>query len=361
MTLKPLAPGARIGILGGGQLGRMMAQSAAELGFLVHIYCPEPDCPAAQVAPEFTCADYSDQKALKAFAESVDAITYEFENVPQDTAHFLNTFRPVAPAPKALGIAQDRWLEKTFIQDQGIDVAQFFDITSCDDLVKALDTLGGNGILKTRRFGYDGKGQWRLSPTSNIDEIYAELNAQPAILEGLVLFQSEISVIIARDYEGNIACYDPTENSHENHILRHSRVPGNMSVDLQQNAQQIAHKIATALDYIGVLAIELFIADQKLIVNEIAPRVHNSGHWTMDAAATSQFTQHIRAISAWPLGSAIRHSNVEMENLLGDEINNWLSLASEPNCHIHLYGKQEAKPGRKMGHVNRTSPFTQTR
>ena len=358
MTREALAPGAVIGILGGGQLGRMIAQAAAELGFFVHIYCPEQDCPAAQVSAYFTCADYTDQQALQKFAADVDAITYEFENVPQETVRFLSAQKPVAPSADALGVAQDRWIEKSFIQGQGIEVAPFYDITCLNDLEHALEALGGEGILKTRRFGYDGKGQWRISSGSDLTRVYAELKNQPSILEGLVKFEREVSVIIARDHLGNTECYDPTENIHENHILRFSRVPGNIALNLQQEARHIANRLATALDYVGILAIELFVSGDKLIVNEMAPRVHNSGHWTMDAAATSQFSQHMRAVAGWPLGQTTRHSNVEMENLLGNEIEKWFSFAQESNCHIHLYGKNEAKPGRKMGHINRTSALT---
>lgn len=353
MTTQPVPPGGRIGIVGGGQLGRMLAQAASALGFYAHIYSPEPNPPAADVAAKHFCAAYADQDALRVFAESVDCITYEFENIPVETVRFLEAIKPVAPSAAALAVAQDRLVEKTFIQNLNIDVAPFFKVDTQAELEAALEKLGGTGVLKTRRFGYDGKGQWRLNATSNLSQIAQELGDQPAILEGLVDFSAEVSVIIARGVDGATICYDVAENTHENHILRLSRVPANLSAELGDMAAHIAHEIATALEYVGVLAIELFVTKQGLLVNEIAPRVHNSGHWTMDASVTSQFSQHIRAITGWPLGSVRRHSDVEMINILGAEINDWKPFADDPDCCLHLYGKAEARPGRKMGHVNR--------
>ncbi len=356
MTTSPLTPGGRIGIVGGGQLGRMLAQAASALGFCVHIFSPDEHPPAADVATHHVRADYSDQNALRDFARNLDRITYEFENIPVETVRFLETLKPVAPSAAALEVAQDRLIEKTFIKNLGIAVAPFIQVDTRADLEAGLKTLGGIGILKTRRFGYDGKGQWRINSDDNFDAVLTALNGQAAILEGLIDFSAEVSVIIARAEDGTTLCYDVAENTHENHILRLSRVPANLSDDMRATAAQIAHKIATALDYVGILAIELFVTQQGLLVNEIAPRVHNSGHWTMDACVTSQFTQHMRALAGWPLGSVERHSDVAMTNILGEEINDWRSFASDPACCLHLYGKAEARAGRKMGHVNRLMP-----
>lgn len=356
MSRAPLAPGASIGILGGGQLGRMLAQAAISLDLRVHIYCPENDAPASHIADRVTTAPYEDEEALGAFADSVERVTYEFENIPENTAHFLATRTTVYPPPRALAVAQDRWLEKSFIQDLGVAVAPFFQIDQVEDIADALTQLGGSGIIKTRRFGYDGKGQWRVNAEDDLAPIADALSGRPAIIEGLIPFTQEISILVARAEDGAVMCFDPAENIHENHILRTSLVPGSIAPNIAKEAQSIAHKIAAALDYVGVLAIELFVTPDNILVNEIAPRVHNSGHWTMDACETSQFTQHLRAIAGWPLGSAYRHSDVEMTNILGDEIDTWRTYAADPHCHLHLYGKGQARPGRKMGHVNRLSP-----
>ncbi len=356
MTASPLAPGGRIGIIGGGQLGRMLAQAASALGFSVHIFSPDERPPAAEVASHHVKADYSDQDALRDFAQHVDRITYEFENIPVDTVRFLETLVPVAPSAAALEVAQDRLVEKTFIQNLDIAVAPFYKIDNIVELEASLKALGGVGILKTRRFGYDGKGQWRIEGEENLSAIIEALGTQSAILEGLINFSAEVSVIIARAEDGTTLCYDVAENTHENHILRLSRVPANLSLDMRETASQIAHKIASALNYVGILAIELFVTPHGLLVNEIAPRVHNSGHWTMDACVTSQFTQHIRAVAGWPLGAVERHSDVAMTNILGSEINDWHDLATDPACCLHLYGKSEVRAGRKMGHVNRLTP-----
>lgn len=351
MTTKPLHPGQTIGIVGGGQLGRMMALACAELGFKCHIYCPEENAPASQVAHLTTCAAYDDLAALADFAAQVDVVTYEFENIPADSIAALTSSKPVAPPAQALKVSQDRLDEKTFIAALGIDVAAFYDITDIASLEAGLAQTGGHGILKTRRFGYDGKGQWRLGPDSDLAQVLDALDGQPAILEALVDFEREVSLIVARDHAGTVSSYAPIENVHKNHILHQSTLPAQLSHELTQQATQIAETLAAALDYIGVLAIETFVTSAGLIVNEIAPRVHNSGHLTQDACACGQFEQHIRAISGWPLGDTQAHSDALMTNLLGDDVLAWEAWAAQPATRVHLYGKAEAKPGRKMGHV----------
>lgn len=353
---RPLAPGSVIGILGGGQLGRMLALAAARLGLKCHILAPERDSPAFQVAAQRTIADYEDRAALAVFARSVDVVTYEFENVPAETAAFLEPLVPLAPGARALATAQDRLTEKDFIAGLGIPVAPYAAVDGEASLVTAVARTGLPAILKTRRLGYDGKGQVRIDPGSNMVEALRELGEAPAIAEGFVRFDREISVIAARGWSGETAVYDVPENRHANHILHTSTVPAAISDRLATEARTIGRRIIEALDYVGVIGIEMFAADDRLVVNEIAPRVHNSGHWTMDACAVSQFEQHIRAICGWPLGSTERHSDVVMTNLLGDDAARWAELAAEPGAALHLYGKAEARPGRKMGHVNRLTP-----
>jgi 5-(carboxyamino)imidazole ribonucleotide synthase len=351
-----LAPNGTVGIVGGGQLGRMLALAAAELGLKTHIYCPEADCPAAQVATAFTQAPYDDMAALTAFATQVDVVTYEFENIPVTTVAQLAQHKNVFPSAAALEVAQDRLVEKSFMRAQGLDVAAFFDITDLDSLTTALAETGGTGILKTRRFGYDGKGQWRLDAESDLAAVLQELNGQPAILEKLVPFEREVSILVARAQDGTTAAYDVIENVHRHHILHSSNLPAALPADAHKQATQIAEKLAAALDYVGVLAIECFVVGDALLINEIAPRVHNSGHLTQDACHCGQFEQHIRAIAGWPLGDARAHSNAVMTNLLGDEIEQWHGLAAQPATYIHLYGKAEARDGRKMGHVTQLMP-----
>ena len=349
----PLPPGACIGIVGGGQLGRMLALAAAKLGFQTHVFCPEENAPATQVASFSTQADYQNKSALDRFSQSVDVVTYEFENIPVDTVAHIETQKPVLPSAKALEVAQDRWVEKSFMRELGLGVADFYDITSEADLRAALEATQGQGILKTRRFGYDGKGQWRLSASSQLDAIMAELDGQAAILEALVPFEREISLLVARNAAGDTATYEAIENVHKNHILHTSTLPARLSATQASQAQTMAEKIADALDYVGVLAIECFVTPQGLLVNEIAPRVHNSGHLTQDACHCGQFEQHIRAIAGWPLGDARAHSEAEMTNLLGEDINDWQNWAAQEATYLHIYGKAEAKPGRKMAHVTR--------
>lgn len=356
----PLPPGSTIGILGGGQLGRMLAMAGARLGLKTHIYCPDVGCTAAQVADTTTTADYDDESALQAFAAAVDVVTYEFENVPTDTAALLSRHVPVRPGARALAVAQDRLTEKSFMRDLGIKTAPFADITGPADLAAALAETGTPAILKTRRLGYDGKGQARIDDPSHAASAWEAVNQQASILEGFVNFEAEISVIVARSVDGATAAYDPARNDHENHILSLSTVPSGYSDEIEAKARALAEKTAADLDYVGVMGVELFVvADtQELLVNEIAPRVHNSGHWTLEGCTVSQFEQHMRAVAGWPLGSPERHSDAQMTNLIGDDVNAWQALASEPNAGLHLYGKGEARPGRKMGHITRIAPKT---
>jgi 5-(carboxyamino)imidazole ribonucleotide synthase len=356
----PLAPGATIGILGGGQLGRMLALAAARLGLSCHVFAPEAESPAFQVAAHRTCASYRDDTALAGFAAGIDVATYEFENVPAETAAFLAARVPLAPGAEALATTQDRLAEKTFLAEASLPVAPFRAVADRQDLGRALAELGLPAILKTRRFGYDGKGQVRIAGKSEGDRALEAIGNAPAILEGLVPFAFEVSVIAARSWSGEIRIYDIPENRHEHHILRQSRVPAPIAAATAEKARSYARTILDRLGYVGVIGIELFVlrhdGREELVVNELAPRVHNSGHWTMDACAVSQFEQHIRAIAGWPLGDPQRHSDVVMTNLLGAEAREWRKIAAEPAACLHLYGKAEARPGRKMGHVNRLAP-----
>ena len=352
----PLPPGSTIGILGGGQLARMLSLAASRLGINCHIYAPAGDNPAFAVSAAHTEAAYDDFAALEAFASRIDAVTYEFENVPGDTAAFLDSHVPVAPGVAALKTAQDRIAEKTFISALGIPVAPFAEVSDLATLEAALGRIGRPAVLKTRRFGYDGKGQTKIYEGSDPAAAFAEIGRQPAILEGFVSFEKEISVIAARSWSGEVAVYDVPENHHENHILKTSTVPASLSPEVAEKARDFGSRIIAALDYVGVIGVEMFVGGNEVIVNEIAPRVHNSGHWTMDACAVSQFEQHIRAVCGWPLGSPERYADVVMTNLLGDDINRWRELAAEPRVHLHLYGKAEARRGRKMGHFNRVTP-----
>lgn len=350
---EPLAPGAIIGILGGGQLGRMLAMAAARLGLRCHVFDPAPNPPAGQVADTVTTAGYDDAEALAAFAAAVDVITYEFENIPTAALDILERHRPIRPGREALRVSQDRLTEKTFLNDLGLATAPFAEITDADGLRAALGRIGTPAILKTRRFGYDGKGQVRLQDAAAADTALAEIGHAPAILEGFVDFSHEVSVIAARGAGGEVACFDPGENLHEAGILRRTTVPARLSPGLRSDAVLLAARILNALDYVGVMGVELFVTGAGLVVNEIAPRVHNSGHWTQNGCAVDQFEQHIRAVAGWPLGDGRRHANVVMENLIGDDIDRVPDLARQPDTALHLYGKAEVKPGRKMGHVNR--------
>lgn len=350
---EPLQTGATIGILGGGQLGRMLAMAASRLGLRAHIFEPAADAPAAQVAHRCTTADYSDEAALLAFADSVDVITYEFENIPAEALDILGRHRPIHPGRLALATSQDRLTEKEFLTGLGLMTAPYQAVDCASDLHSASASIGPAAILKTRRFGYDGKGQIRLSPESDLDAVWAEMADAPSVLEGFVAFSSEISVIAARNASGQISSFDPGTNEHRGGILHKTTVPARISAALRTDAVLIASRILNALEYVGVMGVELFVTDAGLIVNEIAPRVHNSGHWTQQACSVDQFEQHIRAIAGWPLGDGKRHLDVEMVNLIGDDIRQVPSLSADGDVAIHMYGKGEARTGRKMGHYNR--------
>lgn len=362
MTTFP--PGSTIGILGGGQLGRMLAMAAARLGLKSHIYAPETDSPAFDVAAAYTVAAYEDEAQLAKFASAIDVATYEFENIPVRTVEFLTAHIPVRPGAKALACAQDRMNEKTLARTLGAATAEFAAIDSLAGLSAVLDSgFPIPSVLKTRRFGYDGKGQAKILKRDDAEAAWAVMRNQPSILESFVNFRAEVSVIAARAIDGSFKAFDVTENEHRHHILHRSVAPAALSPSLAAEAVAIAQKIAEELDYIGVFAIEFFLVPDngcdRLFVNEMAPRVHNSGHWTMDGALTSQFEQHIRAVAGWPLGSpALKAPAAEMINLIGDDILAWEKIAAEPGAFFHHYGKKEARPGRKMGHVNRLLPKT---
>ncbi|QRE75660.1 5-(carboxyamino)imidazole ribonucleotide synthase [Methylobacterium aquaticum] len=359
----PIAPGATIGIIGGGQLGRMIAVAAAQYGLKCHVYCPDPDSPAFEVAGRRTIAAYDDAAALRAFAESVDVVTYEFENIPSAAAEILAARRPLHPSASALATTQDRLTEKSFVAGLGIPVAPFRAVDDAAGLAEAIREIGLPAVLKTRRFGYDGKGQVMLrEAVADPAAVMASLRDQPCILEGFVPFEAEVSVVAARNAEGGFSAYAPCANEHRHHILARTVVPApGMAPETAAEAVAIARRIADALDYVGVLAVEMFLVRgtdgrASVVVNEIAPRVHNSGHWTIEGAETSQFAQHVRAICGWPLGSAaLAGTTVEMLNLIGAEADDWTRILAEPGRHLHLYGKGEARPGRKMGHVTRVT------
>ncbi len=349
-----LPTGSTIGILGGGQLGRMLSVAASRLGYKTHIFEPGT-APAGDVAAKVTQAGYDDLDALAAFAASVDLITYEFENIPADALDVLSASTPLYPSRRALEVSQDRLTEKTFLSEIGLTTAPFAAVDSAEDLDKAIEAIGTPAILKTRRFGYDGKGQARIMTPGDAAQAIADMNGAPAILEGFIDFSREISVIAARGLDGSISCYDPGENVHKDGILDTTTIPATIPASLRSDAVLLAARILNALDYVGVMGVELFVTPQGLVVNEIAPRVHNSGHWTQAGCAVDQFEQHIRAIAGWPLGNGSRHANVVMENLIGDDVTRAPALAAEPGVQIHLYGKAEARPGRKMGHINRVT------
>lgn len=359
-TSGPIAPGGTIGILGGGQLARMLAMAAARYGLDAHVYAPETDSPAFAVAARHTLAAYDDETALAAFAGSVDVVTYEFENVPARTAEIVARHAPLRPGAHALAVTQDRLVEKTFIADAGLPVAPFAAVDDAAGLRQALAKIGTPAILKTRRLGYDGKGQVRIRTADEAASALAAIGHAPAILEGVVKFALELSVVAARAADGSFAAFDVCENEHANHILAATHVPAAISAQTADAALGLARTLADALDYVGVLAVELFLVreggTERLVVNEIAPRVHNSGHWTIEGAQTSQFEQHVRAICGWPLGATRRTGAIRMANLIGADAHGWAELAAEPDAHLHLYGKREARPGRKMGHVTYVTP-----
>lgn len=356
MAPEMLPPGSVIGMLGGGQLGRMMALAAARLGLSVHVYCPDPESPAFDVAKAHTIAAYDDETALAAFADRCDVVSYEFENVPARAAEVIAGRTLLRPGALALATSQDRLVEKAFLRHAGAEVAAFAPIDGAADIDAAIAVTGLPAIVKTRRFGYDGKGQRKVESREALAMAVTELGGD-LILEALVPFALEVSAIVVRGADGTAAVYDIGENSHANHILKETRVPARTSAATASAAAILGRRIADALDYVGVLGVELFVVrddeGERLIVNEIAPRVHNSGHWTEDGAVTSQFENHVRAIAGWPIGSVETIAPTVMENLIGAEADAWATIIADPRARLHLYGKAESRPGRKMGHVNR--------
>ncbi|WP_445490434.1 5-(carboxyamino)imidazole ribonucleotide synthase [Rhodopseudomonas sp. RCAM05734] len=355
-----LKPGDTIGILGGGQLGRMLAMAAARLGLRCQVFSSDPDSPAFDVVQNATCAEYADVEALELFANDCDVITYEFENIPAGTAMVLAARKPVLPNLSILQTTQDRLAEKDFVTKLGIGTAAYADVGSAAELRTAMTKIGLPAVIKTRRFGYDGKGQAIVREGDDPQQVWDDLSTRSAILEAFVPFEREISVIAARGADGHVECFDVTENQHRDHILKFSTAPADVSEAVAAQARAIAEKIASALDYVGVFAVELFVVPGEngptLLVNETAPRVHNSGHWTLDGASVSQFEQHIRAIAGWPLGKPLRHGQVTMTNLIGDDVLDYAKWLTVPGATVHLYGKGAPRPGRKMGHVTEVTP-----
>ena len=357
--MTPLPPGSTIGILGGGQLGRMLSQAASRLGFNVVILDPEENSPAGRVSQGQVVAAYDDLTALTVLGRVAQAVTFEFENVPAaSVATLAEGGALVAPGPKALAVAQDRVEEKTFLNGVGATTVDFAAIDSLDDLVAGLERLGTPALLKTRREGYDGKGQVWIRSAKMVADAWHAVGERPAILEARADFTRELSVIAARGRDGAVTVYPLGENVHQGGVLKTTRAPAAIDARTEKRARAIATSILEGLDYVGVLGVELFdLGESRLLVNEIAPRVHNTGHWTQDGCACDQFEQHIRAIAGWPLGPTAAHARVEMTNLLGDEVEQWKALSGKPDARLHLYGKAEARPGRKMGHVNRVKPL----
>lgn len=353
-----MKPGSVVGIIGGGQLGRMSAMAAARLGFLVHIFSPEHDSPAAQVAARSFVAPYDDLDALKRFADGVDVITFEFENLPAASLALLESLKPVRPGAKILAISQDRVLEKQFLNDAGIITAPWVKVETLAGLQAAAQKLGLPAVLKTTRLGYDGKGQAMLRTEEDLASAFAALEPKPLVLEGFVDFGAEISVMVARGVQGETVCFDAVENRHKHHILDMTLAPAPFAPDILARAQQIARLVAEKLDLVGLLGVEMFVtARGDVVVNEIAPRPHNSGHWTMDACSCGQFEMQIRAVTGLPLPPAVRHSDAVMKNLIGPaDMALWPQILATPGLIAHHYGKVEARPGRKMGHFNRLFP-----
>ncbi|MDO8606464.1 MAG: 5-(carboxyamino)imidazole ribonucleotide synthase [Phaeospirillum sp.] len=359
--IRPLPPGSTIGMIGGGQLGRMAAQAAAQLGYLVHVFSPDKDGPAAQVSAAVTVADYSDQAAIEAFARTVDVVTFEFENIPAESVRRMASHVPVRPCWSVLEVAQDRINEKRFFASIGVATAPWREVGSLAELTAAVAEIGRPAVLKTARLGYDGKGQVKIGPDTDLAEAWNALgaglkSAGAGVLEGFIDFEGEISVIVARGVDGGWAAFDPVWNIHRDHILDTTTAPAPILPQMAEAAMDIAHRAAEALGVVGLLAVEMFVTKDGLLVNEMAPRPHNSGHWTMDACVTDQFEQFVRAVCGLPLGSPERHSDAEMKNLIGDDVDQWLTILGDPHAKLHLYGKAEARPGRKMGHVNRIRP-----
>jgi 5-(carboxyamino)imidazole ribonucleotide synthase len=352
-----LSPGATIGILGGGQLGRMTAFAAARLGYRVHVFADEPDSPTAQVSAAETVAEFTDRMALERFAAAIDVATFEWENIPAEAVRAVAEKKPVLPRPEILEITQDRLREKDFLRGIDIATATYREISDPAALVRAMRDFGYPAVLKSARFGYDGKGQVTLGPESKPEEAWRRMGGEIGILEAFVDFACEISVIVTRGKNGAIATYPPVENQHVEHILDTTIAPARIAPERAMRAEAIARHIADKLDLVGVLAVEMFVTQQgEILVNELAPRPHNSGHWTIDACATSQFEQLVRAIAGLPLGSTEHHSDAVMKNLIGRDVEKWREALNDPLAKLHLYGKSEVQPGRKMGHVTRLIP-----
>ncbi len=351
-----------LGILGGGQLGRMSAMAAARLGITCHIYCPEEGCPASLVTPYFTCAEYEDTQKLQEFAAQVDVISYEFENIPLETIEFLKTLKPVYPDSKLLEVSQNRLKEKAFLNSIDIETAPWEPCHKAEDIASVLSKWNATQcIIKTARFGYDGKGQIFHRDSDDIQKNWESLSTEEAVIEGVIDFDYEVSIIVARDLFGAIAAYPAVKNEHKNHILSRTIAPADIPAEIQTRGADMAHKIAEAVDLVGILTLELFVTkDGGLIANEIAPRTHNSGHWTIDACTVSQFENHVRCVCGLPVGSTKPHSAAEMINLIGDDVNNIPKYLAMENAHVHLYGKTEAREGRKMGHVTILTPDKET-
>ena len=354
----PLPPNATSGLVGGGQLGRMSALAAARLGYRCHILTREADSPAAQVSNAVTISDYTDPVSLRAFAAAVDVISFEFENVSAEGLDLLASLKPVRPAPSVLRISQDRIAEKSFLNAAGVATAPWIAVETLAELEAAVAQLGLPSVLKTTRLGYDGKGQAMLRTPEDLAPAFARLSPKPLILEGFVDFAREISVVVARGVDGSVSAFDTVENRHRDHILDVTLAPARIAAAVDEAAQRIARDVAGALDLVGLLAVEMFVdRDGRVLANEIAPRPHNSGHWTIDACPASQFELHIRAIAGLPLPPAVRHSDAVMKNLVGpDEAALWPEILATPGLIPHHYGKAEARPGRKIGHVTRLFP-----
>ncbi len=353
--MRTLEPGSTIGVLGGGQLGRMIALAAAQLGFKTHIFCPELDNPAQQVADQVTHAEYDDIDALSKFANAVDVVTYEFENIPVSTVETLSSKKPVFPNSRILKVSQDRLQEKMFLNDLAIDTAPFKGVSSVEEALSALEVISYPAVIKTRRFGYDGKGQAIVKRAEDVLAAWNNLTSDQNIIEGFIDFDMEISVIGVRSQDGVVKCYCPVENKHKNHILDISIAPAAIDEEIKKTAIDQATKILNTIDYVGVMTVEFFVSSHapKLRVNEIAPRVHNSGHWTIEACPSSQFEQHVRAICGLPLGETDFKGQAQMTNLIGDDILQYEKLLAEGRANVHHYGKKEIRAGRKMGHVTR--------
>jgi 5-(carboxyamino)imidazole ribonucleotide synthase len=347
-----LAIGSTIGILGGGQLGRMLSLAASRLGMNTHIFEPNINSPAGRVSQHVTTAPYDDVEALQAFGQAVDVITYEFENIPTSALDILENMSTIYPGRGALAISQDRLAEKNFLNSLGLQTAPFANVENDEEAMAAIASIGTPSMLKTRRMGYDGKGQVKITKPTEIHTAWGKLQGSASILEGFIDFSQEVSVIAARGIDGEVSCYDPGENVHHEGILHTTKVPSSLSNPQRMDAVLIAGKILNALQYVGVMGVELFVTPKGLVVNEIAPRVHNSGHWTQNGCDICQFEQHIRAIAGWPLGDGSRHTDITMENLIGEDINRIPQL-SKSSSALHIYGKEVIKPGRKMGHINK--------